>query len=91
MAYGAITVTTGATRIVLANPRRQSVIITNTDATNKLYLGSDNAVTTSSGIEIGTGSNLTEDNGGSKIYCGDIWGISTGTVSVRFWERQEGG
>lgn len=89
MSYSAISVTTAATRIVLANPRRQSLIITNTDTTNKLYLGSDNAVTTSSGVEIGAGSNLTEDNGGSKIYCGDVWGISTGTISVRFWERTE--
>jgi len=89
MSYSSISVTTAATLIVAANPRRQSLIITNTDATNKLYLGSDSNVTTSTGVEIGTGANLTEDNGGSKVYCGDVWGISTGTISVRMWERTE--
>ena len=89
MSYNSVSVTTSATLIVGANPRRQSLIITNTDSTNKLYLGSDNLVTTSNGIEIGTGSNLTEDNGGSKVYCGDVWGISTGTINVRYWERTE--
>lgn len=89
MSYNSISVTTAATLIVSQNPRRQSLIITNTDSTNKLYLGSNNNVTTSTGVEIGTGSNLTEDNGGSKIYCGDVYGISTGTISVRYWERTE--
>ena len=89
MSYGTVSVTTSATLIVNANPRRQSLIITNTDATNKLYIGPDNAITTATGIEIGTGSNLTEDNGGSKVYCGPVYGISNGTISVRWWERTE--
>lgn len=89
MSYAAVSVTTSATLIVAANPRRQSLIITNTDTSAKLYLGSDTAVTTSSGVEIGAGASLTEDNGGSKVYCGAIYGISTGTISVRYWERTE--
>lgn len=87
MSYNSVTVTTSATKIVSVNPRRQSIIITNTDSSNKLYLGSDSNVTTSNGIEISAGGNLTEDNGGSKVYSGDIYGISTGTISVRYWER----
>lgn len=89
MSYSNVSVTTSPTLIVAVNPRRQSLIITNTDSTNKLYLGSDNNVTTSTGVEIGTGCNLTEDNGGSKVYCGPVYGISTGTISVRYWERTE--
>lgn len=89
MSYGSISVTTNATLIVAANSRRQSLIITNTDATNKLYVGPDVNITTSNCPEISTGSNLTEDNGGSKVYCGPVYGISTGTISVRYWERSE--
>lgn len=87
MAYNNVSVTTSATLIVGSNSRRQSLIITNTDTTNKLYIGSNSSVTTSNGIEIGTGGNFTEDSGGTRVYQGDIYGISTGTISVRYWER----
>lgn len=89
MSYNSISVTTAATLIVSANPRRQSIIITNTDTTNKLYIGPDLNITTSNCPEIGTSGNLTEDNGGSKVYCGAIYGISTGTIDTRYWERSE--
>lgn len=89
MSYNAVSVTTSATLIVAANPRRQSLIIVNTDSTNKLYIGPDTNVTTSNGIEVATGGNFTEDNGGSKVYCGDVYGIAGGTISVRYWERTE--
>ncbi len=89
MSYSNISVTTSPTLIVAANPRRQSLIITNTDTNNKLYVGPDTSITTSNCPEIGTSGSLTEDNGGSKVYCGDVYGISTGTISVSYWERTE--
>lgn len=88
MGYNSISVTTSPVKIVSANTRRQSIIIVNTDSTNKLYIGPDSNITTSNAIEIETsGGNLTEDSGGAKVYCGDIWGVSTGDISVRYWER----
>ena len=76
MSYASVSVTTSATLIVSANPRRQSLIISNTDTSVKLYIGPDTSITTSNGIEIPAGSSLTEDNGGSKVYCGDVYGIA---------------
>lgn len=91
MSYGSISVTTTAILILAKNSKRQSIIIVNTDTTNKLYIGPDSSVTTSNGIEIeNTGGNLTEDSGGTRVYLGDIYGVSTGTISVRYWEREGG-
>jgi len=89
MSYAAISVTTSATLIVAANPRRQSLIISNTDTTNPIYVGSDANVTTSNGVLLAAGSTLTEDNGGSKVYCGDVYGIAGSSINVRYWERTE--
>lgn len=88
MSYNSVSIGTSATLIIAANQNRKSIIIVNTDTTNKLYIGPDNNITTSNAIEIETtGGNLTEDSGGTRMYLGDIWGISTGTISVRWWER----
>lgn len=89
MSYNSIIVSTSAKLIVSANPRRQSLIITNGIGNLTLFLGSDNLVTTSTGIEIPAGSNLTEDNGGSKVYCGDVWGIAQISMQIKYWERTE--
>lgn len=89
MSYAAVSVTTSATLIIAANPRRQSLIVSNTDASVKLYIGPDTSITTANGVEIPGGSSLTEDNGGSKVYCGPVYGIAASTINIRYWERTE--
>jgi hypothetical protein len=84
--YDTVTVGSSATKIVGANPQRISLIIVNT-GTPTVFIGQDNSVTTSNGIPLKTDMNLTEDSGGQKVYCGDIWGICASSSDVRWWER----
>lgn len=88
MSYSAVSVTTSPTLILSANSNRLSLIIVNSDASATLYIGDDSSVSISNGIPISAGSNLTEDSGGTKIWMGPVYGVSsTGTISVRVWER----
>lgn len=88
MAYNTVTVGATATLIVAANANRHSVIITNTSTSVNLYIGPDSSVTTSNGILVSTsGGNLTEDNSGTRIYTGPIYGIAGSSIDVRYWER----
>ena len=87
MAYNNISVGATATLIVAANSKRQSLIITN-DGTVTLYVGPDSSVTATNGIQIEEDGNFTEDSGGSRVYQGDWYGItSSGTADARYWER----
>jgi hypothetical protein len=84
--YGSVSVGNTATLIVDANPQRLSLIITNSGAT--IYIGQDASVTASGCPFIVDGGNLTEDSGGTKMYCGPIYGITaSGTSTALFWER----
>jgi hypothetical protein len=85
--FNTITVGSSATKIVGANPQRISLMIVNT-GTPTVYIGQDNTVLTTTGIPLKTDMNLTEDSGGQKVYCGDIWGICASSSDVRYWERQ---
>jgi hypothetical protein len=89
MAYGSVTVTTNATLIIPANANRVSYAITNTSATIDLYVGPDSSVSASNGLLITTsGGSISEDPGGTSMYKGDIYGItSSSTSDVRYWER----
>jgi hypothetical protein len=84
--YNTITVTNAATVIVGANSQRLSLIITNT-GTPTVYIGQDASVTTANGVPLITNATLTEDSGGTKMYCGPIYGICASTSDVRYWER----
>lgn len=86
MGYGEITVGTTATIIIDGNTQRHSYIITNESA-NVVFLGQDSSVTTATGIAIPSGSNLSEDSGGTKLYCGPIYGVASASSKVRYWER----
>ena len=87
MAYSNISVGTTATLIVTANSKRQSLIIEN-NGTATLYVGPDSSVTINNGIQIEEDGNFTEDSGGSRVYQGDWYGItSAGTADTRYWER----
>jgi hypothetical protein len=82
-----VTVSNTATKIISANNSRHSFIIVNTGA-NTVYIGEDAAVTTSNGVPLLQDASLTEDNGGDRLYLGDIYGIvASGTSDVRYWER----
>ena len=85
--FKTVTVGASATLIIGANSQRISLIIVNT-GTPTVYIGQDNTVLTTTGIPLATNGNLTEDSGGQKVYCGDIWGICASTSDVRVWERQ---
>jgi hypothetical protein len=83
-----VTVGTGSpAQIVAANPQRLSLIVVNTGVPT-VYIGQDASVTTANGVPVKTNGNLTEDSGGTKMYCGPIYGIASDSSSdVRYWER----
>lgn len=88
MAYNTVTVTVAATLIVAANPQRQSLILVNTGS-ETLYVGPDSSVTAANGVAIIQNGTLTEDSGGTRMFMGDVYGITNAnTTDVRYWERQ---
>ena len=87
MAFNTVTVTTTATEIVAPNTKRLSLIVFNS-GDEVVYIGQDNTVTIANGIPLNLDSSLTEESGGTKMYCGPIYGIvGSGTSDVRYWER----
>lgn len=86
MAYGYVAVGGSANLILNANPQRLSVIIIN-GGSDRLHLAQDADLTTAAPYLMPNGS-LAEDNGGTKMYCGPYYGITTGGVAVAYyWER----
>ena len=82
-----VSVTNIATLILADNPMRLSLIITNVSP-DTVFIGQDATITSSTGIPIIQNGTFTEDSGGTKMYCGPIWGVTSGgTVDVRVWER----
>ena len=89
MTYNTVTVSNVATLILAPNTARLSLLLVNASTDTTIYIGQDTSVTTTNGVPIYPESNLTEDSGGTKMYCGPIYGIvSTGTADCRYWERQ---
>ena len=86
MGYGTVTVVTTTASVLNGNPQRISHIITN-QGPSTVFLGPDTSLTTSNGIALASGSNLTEDSGGDKLYQGPIWAISVSESNLRYWER----
>lgn len=86
MAYGYAAIGTSATLIIGDNPNRLSLIITNSGS-DRVHIGQDSAITTASPYLM-PDTSLTEDSGGTKMYCGPFYGITTGgTAVVYYWER----
>lgn len=86
MSYGYVTVSSVPTLIVGANTQRQSIIIIN-GGSDRVHIAQDDSISTASPYLMPNG-NLTEDSGGTKMYCGPFYGISTGgTAVVYYWER----
>lgn len=86
--YNTVSVANTATLIVGDNPQRLSLIVVNASTAN-VYIGQDALVTTANGTLIVAEGNLTEDSGGTKMYCGPIYGITPNSnADIRYWERE---
>ena len=82
-----VTVLDTATLILADNPKRLSVIINNV-GDETVYIGQTDSVTSADGVPLLQNATLTEDSGGTKVYCGPIYGITASSTSdVRVWER----
>lgn len=87
MSYATITVDSNtAIEVIPANPQRHSLLIVNMGA-GVVYVADNSSVTTATGFALTSGSNLSEDSGGTKLYTGAYFGISNTQATVRYWER----
>ena len=92
MGFGTVSVGTSATKIVSANAQRQSLILTNASTSGIVFLGPDATITSANAATVLTayGSNLAEDSGGTRMFMGDVYGItlsSHGSTDILWWER----
>ena len=87
MASGANTVVTATEILLYGNTKRISHLITN-QGPSTVFLGAGSSLTTVNGISLASGSNLTEDSGGDKMYQGEIWAVSVSESNLRYWERE---
>jgi len=85
-AYGTVTITTTATKILddVKSRYRKSAIITNTSSTN-VYLGFDSDVTTANGFLLGEQD--VWDTNEPRAHTGFVYGIvGAGSIDIRFME-----
>ena len=91
MGFGTVRVGTSATKILSANSQRQSLILTNGSTSGIVFLGPDATITSANAATVLDGfGNLSEDSGGTRMFMGDVYGITTSAaagVDVMFWER----
>jgi hypothetical protein len=89
--FGRIRVTIAATKILSANPQRQSLILTNSSSSGICFLGPDNTVTSCNAATLlDSYGSLAEDSGGTRMFLGDVYGITTSAnaaVNIFYWER----
>jgi len=79
--YGQANVSTSATLLIEGNINRQSTLIQNTGS-GPVYVGFDNEVTPSDGIEVAAGGTYSDET-----YGGDVYVVAgSGTKDVRFQE-----
>lgn len=89
MAYGSIVVTDVATKILSANPRRQSSLFANSSTENIVWIGPDSSVTIATGFPVGPLNQLLEDKSHVGFHMGDVYGVCAAgkTADIRYWER----
>ena len=81
--YGAVSVTTTATKILSAKVSRSKGLVQ--ALTCDVYVGFDSSVTTSNGVFVPSGSSWSDESPG--CWSGDIYAIcAAGTVDVRYQE-----
>ena len=86
--YGQVVVNSGtAVQIIQANSQRLSLIITNNGASSVL-LGQDANITTATGgVLLVANGTFSEDNGGTKMYCGPFYAIAIDNqTTIGYWE-----
>jgi hypothetical protein len=77
---GAISVGTSAATLIAASSRRKSVLLQNVHATNKLYIGLADTVTTSTGVRLNPGEAIEFED-----YLGPVYAIADGaSTDVRY-------
>jgi hypothetical protein len=82
--YAAVSLTSSASLIVVANNQRKGILIVNNGA-GTAYFGMDVNVTTSNGLPITANGSLNL-TGLYDAWRGNIYGISASTSDIRFWE-----
>jgi hypothetical protein len=83
--YAAVDVATSATEIVPAKADRKSVVLTHEDD-DPIYIGYDDAVTTTNGTPVVANQGLTFDNYTGAVYGVISAGASDSTISIRYME-----
>jgi hypothetical protein len=85
MTYGAVTVTSSATPIIVPSSGRRNFVVYNAGVVD-LYIGFDSSVTTSTGMTVLPGSTYSS-SGDPEGWRGPVYGIvSSGTTDVRYQE-----
>ena len=82
---GAISVAITATQIVAGDSTRKGLIISNTSTSATLFVGPTSAITTANAIPVFPQGTFIM-SGTDEQWAGDVWGISTTTIDVRFFE-----
>lgn len=72
--------TTAAVEIAGNNPKRRSLIVTNGDSTNPIFVGDSNGVTAAIGHRIPAGASLA-----LGFYRGPLWAIASGGAVSTTW------
>jgi hypothetical protein len=89
MGYNTVTIGTAAALIIAANTQRQSLVLVNSGPAT-CFIGQDTSITTGNSIFLEAEDTFTEDSGGgSRVYQGDVYGITSigNTTVIRYWER----
>ena len=83
-----VNISSTATKIVSANEKRISIIISNL-GDQTVYIGKDNTITASEEPFLSKNGSFCEDNSGGRMWKGDIYGITTtSTADMVYWERE---
>jgi hypothetical protein len=86
MSYGTTNIKLVATLLLDSNTQRISTLIVN-QGPSTVFIGPDDKITTANCISIASGSNLTEDSGGDRLYVGPYYAISVSESNLSYWQR----
>lgn len=90
--WGSVRVGTSQTKILGDNSKRQSLILTNSSSSGIVFLGEDNTVSSMNAATVlDSYGSLTEDSGGTRMFMGNVYGVTTSAhaaVRVFYWERE---
>lgn len=82
MAHAAVSIGATAAIICAGRSQRDSIVIQNVHASQDLYVGMDNTVTTANSVKVPAGGSIEFTD-----YNGPVWGIGSGAgTTVRYLE-----